>query len=76
MKYLGVYTAITSGFFFIGFVLGVSMAIAGRMGSALYDGNTFIVGFIGFCFLMFGFSVLFYLRKKEKGKGIGNVNWA
>jgi cadmium resistance protein CadD (predicted permease) len=75
MKYLGVYTAITAGFFFIGFVLGVSMAVAAGVRSAYYDWNTFIVGFIGISFLMFGFSVLFYLKKKEREKKIGEVDW-
>jgi hypothetical protein len=66
MKNLGVYAAIVSGFFFIGFVMGSAAESAGRIRPAFYEWNLFVMGFVGIAFLMFGFSVLSYLNRKDR----------
>ncbi len=78
MKHLGVYTAITSGFFFIGFIMGAIVEASGSAKPSFNDWDLFIMGFIGIAFLLFGFSVLSYLKRKEgkMGKGVGEVDWA
>jgi hypothetical protein len=76
MKYLGVYTAITSGFFFIGFIMGSIVEASGKA-PALSEWDLFIMGFIGIAFLMFGFSVLTYLKKVDVvvARKRGEVDW-
>ena len=64
MKNLGVHTAIVSGFFFIGFVMGSIVEGSGRAPS-LTQWDLFIMGFIGIAFLMFGFSVLSYIKRND-----------
>jgi len=78
MKHMGVYTAITSGFFFIGFIMGAIVEASGNARASFNDWDLFIMGFIGIAFLMFGFSVLSYLKRKEMGTGkrVGEVDWA
>jgi len=68
MKRLGVYTTIEAGLFLIGFALGIYVPTMGRPHSYYYEWNSVIIGFIGAAFLMFGVSVLLYLRKKRKVK--------
>lgn len=77
MKHMGVYAAITSGFFFIGFIMGVIVEASGKSQAAFNDWNIFIMGFIGIAFLMFGFSVLSYLKRKggENARTTGEVDW-
>ena len=76
MKYLGVYTAITAGFFFIGFIMGIILEASERTAS-LTKWDLFILGFIGIAFLMFGFSVLSYLKRTEMrvARKTGKIDW-
>ncbi|MFH1473427.1 MAG: hypothetical protein ABIE55_00900 [Candidatus Aenigmatarchaeota archaeon] len=76
MKYLGVYTAITAGFFFLGFIMGSIVEASGKAPD-LSEWDLFIMGFIGVAFLMFGFSVLSYLKRVEMkvAKPTNEVDW-